>query len=288
MGRGGRAADWAKDFDNLLSDRYGLNKFTEFLRQEFSHENIYFWSAAERYRLIEGESYKNGDDIDHRRRDAAKTILRRHLAPGAVDPVNLDAASRLRLLSNLEKIGATIESSSQIDEEEGFSVTVVATEKETQTSDNLMCVKPPQPDLFLQAQNQIYNLMKYDSYPRFLKSRLYTDCVRREMTGSSLSAVTLTGGGTTTTTASSEIDDVFAVDDLPSTLPRGNKYAHKDSAPPKGGRNAGNRLSVFWDNTWGRKDGGNTGGNHTAAAGCYAVNVGGDMTADLLKHGNHM
>ena len=245
------------------------------MRQEFSHENIYFWSAAERYRLIEGvESGENGGDIDNRRRDAAKNILRRHLAPGAVDPVNLDAASRLRLLSNLEKIGATIETASQIDEE-GFSVSV-ATEKETQTGDNLMCATP-QPDLFLQAQNQIYNLMKYDSYPRFLKSRLYTDCVRREMTGSSLSAVTLTG-----TTASSEIDDVI-VDDLPSTLPRGNKSA-KDSGPSKG-RNAGNRLSVFWDNTWGRKDGGNSGGNH-AALGCSAVNSG-DMTADLLKHGNH-
>ena len=48
----GRAAGWSKDFDALLSDKIGLSKFTEFLQKEFSHENIYFWSACERYRLV--------------------------------------------------------------------------------------------------------------------------------------------------------------------------------------------------------------------------------------------
>ena len=27
-------------------------------------------------------------------------------------------------------------------------------------------------------QRQIYNLMKFDSYPRFLKSHVYKDCIR--------------------------------------------------------------------------------------------------------------
>jgi regulator of G-protein signaling len=40
---------------------------------------------------------------------------------------------------------------------------------------------PPPPDLFLAAQRQIYNLMKFDSYPRFLKSAVYADCLKQEM-----------------------------------------------------------------------------------------------------------
>ena len=32
--------------------------FQEFLKKEFSHENIYFWTACERYRKIKG------DDLD--------------------------------------------------------------------------------------------------------------------------------------------------------------------------------------------------------------------------------
>ena len=141
----GRVGDWAKDFDNLLTDKYGLYKFTEFLKKEFSHENIYFWCSCEKYRLI-------SDGVD--RLGAARGILERHLAPGAIDPVNLDAATGLKLVS--EPLTA-----------------------------------PPPSDLFLSAQNQIYNLMRFDSYPRFLKSAVYTDCVRREMTGVSLNDVEL-------------------------------------------------------------------------------------------------
>lgn len=34
-----------------------------------------------------------------------------------------------------------------------------------------------EPSLFEQAQKQIFNLMKFDSYPRFLKSDLYKQCL---------------------------------------------------------------------------------------------------------------
>lgn len=37
-----------------------------------------------------------------------------------------------------------------------------------------------------QAQKQIFNLMKFDSYSRFLKSGLYKDCVNRDMRGQTL------------------------------------------------------------------------------------------------------
>ena len=44
---------WAADFDKLLGDTAGLQTFAEFLKKEFSHENIYFWCAAQRYRGVE-------------------------------------------------------------------------------------------------------------------------------------------------------------------------------------------------------------------------------------------
>ena len=39
----GRVGGWAADFDKLLADPAGLGTFAEFLKKEFSHENIYFW-----------------------------------------------------------------------------------------------------------------------------------------------------------------------------------------------------------------------------------------------------
>ena len=189
---GGRVADWAKDFDNLLSDKYGLYKFTEFLRQEFSHENIYFWCACEKFRLIEAAE---------ERLTAARNILARHLQPGAVEPVNIDAASRLKLVT--EPLGV-----------------------------------PPPPDHFISAQNQIYNLMRFDSYPRFLKCRLYTECVRRELTGNSLNDCS---------------SDLSGLDELPVRASDGVGPTMRQRGKHKE-RSEKNRLSIFWD-SWGRKEG---------------------------------
>lgn len=41
--------------------------------------------------------------------------------------------------------------------------------------------------LFEKAQAQIFQLMKYDSYTRFLKSDIYKACMRRELDGKSIS-----------------------------------------------------------------------------------------------------
>jgi len=71
----------------LLSDTIGLARFTEFLQQEFSHENIFFWCACERYHTLEEAS---GTE----RLALAREIVARHLALGAVEPVNVDSAAR--------------------------------------------------------------------------------------------------------------------------------------------------------------------------------------------------
>ena len=120
----GRAAGWAKDFDCLLSDSIGLGKFTEFLQKEFSHENIFFWSACEKFKLL-------GAGAD--RLQLAQEILRRHLELGAAEPVNVDSVARATSRHRLSTCSVS---------------------------------DPPDNNMFLSAQRQIYNLMKFDSYPR--------------------------------------------------------------------------------------------------------------------------
>ncbi|XP_033322332.1 regulator of G protein signaling family member locomotion defects isoform X4 [Megalopta genalis] len=121
---------WANGFEKLLEDPKGLQTFAEFLKKEFSHENIYFWAACERY--------KDTRDIVTRRKLASQ-IYQRHLSNTASEPVNVDSHAAGQI---------TVE---------------------------LLGEAPA--NLFLQAQKQVFNLMKFDSYPRFLRSDLYRRCM---------------------------------------------------------------------------------------------------------------
>ncbi|XP_014249405.1 regulator of G-protein signaling loco isoform X2 [Cimex lectularius] len=137
-GRDEGVSCWATSFEKLLEDPAGLHTFAEFLKKEFSHENIYFWVACEKYRKL-------ADPLE--RKQKAKEIFNRHLALGALEPVNVDSYAR------------------QVTEE---------------------LLSDASPNLFLQAQKQIFNLMKFDSYPRFIKSDLYKECVVRVLAGEEL------------------------------------------------------------------------------------------------------
>ncbi|XP_055908677.1 regulator of G-protein signaling loco isoform X4 [Eupeodes corollae] len=123
---------WGNSFEKLLEDPAGLHTFAEFLKKEFSAENIYFWTACERYRFIESAN---------ERTTSAMEIYSKHLANGATEPVNVDSQAR------------------------------------TTTQENL---KTAEKDLFAQAQKQIFNLMKFDSYQRFIRSDMYKKCIEAE------------------------------------------------------------------------------------------------------------
>ena len=89
--------------------------------------------------------------------------MRAHLELGAPEPVNVDSGARAAT-ARLHSCSST---------------------------------SPPDRAMFLAAQRQIYNLMKFDSYPRytnsyfslftdssrFLKSHVYKVCIRSEMSG---------------------------------------------------------------------------------------------------------
>lgn len=123
---------WGSSFEKLLDDSAGIHTFAEFLKKEFSAENIYFWTACERYRQIEDDNLRAGQAIE---------IFSKHLATGALEPVNVDSQAR-----NIAE-------------------------------DNLQCADR---NLFGQAQKQIFNLMKFDSYQRFIRSDLYKSCLEAE------------------------------------------------------------------------------------------------------------
>ncbi|KAK3584487.1 hypothetical protein CHS0354_006017 [Potamilus streckersoni] len=134
----GQVTGWAVNFDKLLRDISGLHVFTEFLKKEFSEENIIFWTTVEEYKQITS---------DEMRIVKAKDIFDKHLCLDALEPVNIDSVARQQAHSQLDI---------------------------------------PTPQIFDVAQHQIYQLMKRDSYARFLKSELYKTYLHKEMEGKPL------------------------------------------------------------------------------------------------------
>nr|CAI5854878.1 unnamed protein product [Callosobruchus analis] len=162
---------WACSFEKLLEDPLGLHTFAEFLKKEFSAENIYFWCACERYRRLPTDRPVGGGatataptgvgeagtataaptntTANCERLQEAQRIYSQHLAQGAQEAVNVDAHGRQCAEQGLQDPDSTI---------------------------------------FDQAQKQIFNLMKFDSYPRYLKSDIYRRCVSGEVDRAPLDA----------------------------------------------------------------------------------------------------
>ena len=65
----------------------------EFLRREYSNENIDFWSACERYRYLTSVA---------ERRLAANEVIERHISSEASDPVNIDSVTCQSIHENLD------------------------------------------------------------------------------------------------------------------------------------------------------------------------------------------
>ncbi|KAM6949386.1 regulator of G-protein signaling 12-like [Aplochiton taeniatus] len=135
-----RVASWAACFERLLQDPVGVRYFSEFLKKEFSEENILFWQACEYF------SHVPASDKKQVLVQRAGEIYNSFLSSKATTPVNIDSQAQL--------------------------------------ADDVLT--SPRPDMFKTQQLQIFNLMKFDSYSRFLKSSLYQECILAEVEGRSL------------------------------------------------------------------------------------------------------
>ncbi|XP_061194561.1 regulator of G-protein signaling 12-like isoform X2 [Saccostrea echinata] len=134
----GRVAGWAVNFEKLLKDGSGLVIFTEFLKKEFSQENIIFWKAVEQYKkVVEAD----------KRKARAKEIFTKHVSVKATDPINIEQNARQQVEKQLDN---------------------------------------PSTSTFDRPQQEIFKLMKQDSYPRFIKSEMYKVYLMREMEGKPL------------------------------------------------------------------------------------------------------
>ncbi|XP_051940797.1 regulator of G-protein signaling 12b isoform X1 [Hippocampus zosterae] len=131
-----RVASWAVCFERLLQDPVGVRYFSEFLKKEFSEENILFWQACEFFSHV---SENDNKQLSQR----AREIYNSFLSSKATTPVNIDSQAQL--------------------------------------ADDIL--NAPRPDMFKEQQLQIFNLMKFDSYTRFLKSLLYQACMLAEVEG---------------------------------------------------------------------------------------------------------
>ncbi|XP_020382559.2 regulator of G-protein signaling 12b isoform X1 [Rhincodon typus] len=134
-----QVASWAVCFERLLQDPVGIRYFSEFLKKEFSEENILFWQNCEYFSQIPKNDKKQ---LLYR----AREIYNNFLSNKANTPVNIDSQAQL--------------------------------------ADDI--INAPHPDMFKEQQLQIFNLMKFDSYTRFLKSTLYQECMLAEVEGRSL------------------------------------------------------------------------------------------------------
>ncbi|KAM6106089.1 regulator of G-protein signaling 10 [Pterocles gutturalis] len=137
---------WAVSLENLLEDPEGVKRFREFLKKEFSEENVLFWLACEEFKKTQGKKQMQ---------EKAKEIYMTFLSSKASSQVNVEGQSRL----------------------------------------NETILETPHPLMFQKLQDQFYisycfcvffpsyqifNLMKYDSYSRFLKSDIFLNHKKSE------------------------------------------------------------------------------------------------------------
>ncbi|XP_026968550.1 regulator of G-protein signaling 10 isoform X2 [Sagmatias obliquidens] len=82
-----KSADkWAASLENLLEDPEGVKRFREFLKKEFSEENVLFWLACEDFKKTQDKKQMQ---------EKAKEIYMTFLSSKASSQVNVEGQSRL-------------------------------------------------------------------------------------------------------------------------------------------------------------------------------------------------
>lgn len=82
---------WRESFNNVLNNQDGRAVFTDFLKSEFSQENMEFWTACEEYKMTPTDKMAT----------KAREIYEQYIEADSPHEVNLDAASREETRQNV-------------------------------------------------------------------------------------------------------------------------------------------------------------------------------------------
>lgn len=83
---------WKESFNHVITSEMGRTVFGNFLKSEFSKENLDFWVACEVYKKSAPSKMAN----------RSKQIYQQHVEANATNEVNLDAATREETKKNVE------------------------------------------------------------------------------------------------------------------------------------------------------------------------------------------
>uniref|UniRef100_A0AC34F786 RGS domain-containing protein n=1 Tax=Panagrolaimus sp. ES5 TaxID=591445 RepID=A0AC34F786_9BILA len=114
------------EIETALNNPAEVDKFLEFLNQQYCSENLYFYFAVQKYKAIAPDDAKGRCDIGNQ-------IFERHFAQNCNEPVNVEYATNKAIC-------------------------------EAKKANNF------QPETYDHAQYQIFHLLKYDVWPRYIRS----------------------------------------------------------------------------------------------------------------------
>ncbi|KAM6989784.1 regulator of G-protein signaling 18 [Tautogolabrus adspersus] len=88
------ALQWSDSFEELLKHSDGVENFSQFLRTEFSEENIEFWLACEEYKTIDSET---------KLLSKARCIYTVFIDSDAPKEVNIDYSTKMAIQKDIAK-----------------------------------------------------------------------------------------------------------------------------------------------------------------------------------------
>ncbi|KAG3290477.1 regulator of G-protein signaling 17 isoform X1 [Ictidomys tridecemlineatus] len=164
---------WSQNFDKMMKAPAGRNLFREFLRTEYSEENLLFWLACEDLKkeqnknVIEEKARMIYEDYISILSPKEMILIVKHKTP---QDETVDCYSHgLKLVIDFSTLLLTDNLSNKQD----IKVSLDSRVREV-INRNLL---DPNPHMYEDAQLQIYTLMHRDSFPRFLNSQIYKSFV---------------------------------------------------------------------------------------------------------------
>ncbi|CAF0742415.1 unnamed protein product [Rotaria sordida] len=124
-----RVRRWSFNCKELLSDPTGVREFMKFCKADFSTESLNFYLHVQEIRNCPLSQIKQ----------KAEVVYREHLAPNALQEVNINDTIRTKIIKQLEN---------------------------------------PSREIFFEAEKHIIELMKKNSYPRFMQSENYRNLLQ--------------------------------------------------------------------------------------------------------------